>query len=393
MPEQMDHHLDEQIGPLRAMIARRKLVDFLFAMLGMFLVAASLLVLVALFGQLARDGSRRLGETHLVKVSGFAPGRFEVSGTLLREGSQWSLKPELPMEDLPAILPLDMSGAETDYSSMVGKHVAVDAGRSRTLPLKVRSMEKLVTQSFFNSMPSREARRAGIKSPLVGSILVVFVTMLLAVPLGVAAGVYLEEYAPKNRVTALIEVNIANLAGVPSIIWGLMALGLLVYTLGLPRSILTAGLTLGLLVLPIVIIATREAIRAIPVAIREASYACGASKWETTRFHVIPYSMSGILTGSIIGLSRAVGETAPLITIGALTYIPFLPDFSWKHPLGWLNSQFTVMPIQMFNWISRPEAAFAENAAAAGLVLLALTLSMNALAIILRYRLRKKIKW
>jgi phosphate transport system permease protein len=148
-----------------------------------------------------------------------------------------------------------------------------------------------------------------------------------------------------------------------------------------------------LLVLPIVIMATREAIRAIPNSIREASYACGASKWQTVRYHIIPYSMSGILTGSIIGLSRAIGETAPLITIGALTYVPFIPGFSWKAPLAWMKSEFTVMPIQMFAWISKPDVAFQDNAAAAGVVLLVLTLSMNAVAIVLRYRLRKRIQW
>ncbi|MEO6435850.1 MAG: phosphate ABC transporter permease PstA, partial [Tepidisphaeraceae bacterium] len=178
---------------------------------------------------------------------------------------------------------------------------------------------------FFTAFPSRRAAQAGILSAWVGSCLIMVVTMLFSLPLGVAAGIYLEEYAPKNWLTAMIEVNIANLAGVPSIIWGLMALGLFVHSaLNLGQSIQTAGLTLGLLVLPIVIISTREAIRSIPNSIREASYACGATRWQTVWFHVIPYSMSGILTGSIIGLSRAIGETAPLITIGALSYIAFL---------------------------------------------------------------------
>ena len=186
----------------------------------------------------------------------------------------------------------------------------------------------------------------------------------------------------------------------PSIIWGLMALGLFVYLFHLGHSVATAGLTLGLLVLPIVIIATREAIRSVPATIREASIALGATKWQTVRNHIIPYSMSGILTGSIIGLSRAIGETAPLITIGALTYIPFLPpppvQFEPElsvQPFAWLTSPFTVMPIQMFNWTSRPDPAFHRNAAAAGVVLVALTLAMNAVAIVLRYRLRKRIKW
>ena len=215
---------------------------------------------------------------------------------------------------------------------------------------------------------------------------------------GVASAVYLEEYAPKNWFTAIIEINITNLAGVPSIIYGLLALGLFVYALGLGQSILSAGLTLGLLILPVVIVATREAIRSIPSAIREAAYAVGATKWQTTWNHVLPYSLPGIMTGVIIGMARAIGETAPIITIGALTFIAFLPPapVTAQFPflsLEWLSAPFTVMPIQMFNWTSRPEAAFHQNAAAAGLVLLFMTLSMNALAIYIRYRLRKRIKW
>jgi len=276
---------------------------------------------------------------------------------------------------------------------LAGQRVAIDVGRSKSFPLVARSMDKLAPQGFFGSMPSRNPARAGIKSPFVGSILVVGLTMLVALPMGVAAGIYMEEYGRKNWLTAIIEINIANLAGVPSIIWGLMALGLFVYAFGFERDMRTAGMTLGLLVLPIVIMATREAIRSIPQSIREASYGCGATRWQTVRYHIIPYSMSGILTGAIISLSRAIGETAPLITIGALTYVTFLPEFSWSSPFSWMKSEYTVLPIQMFNWISRPEKKFHENAAAAGMVLLALTLSMNAVAIVLRYRLRRSIKW
>ncbi|HYF14332.1 MAG TPA: phosphate ABC transporter permease PstA [Phycisphaerales bacterium] len=267
---------------------------------------------------------------------------------------------------------------------------------------------------FVSNFPSRFPARAGIRSALAGTALVMFVTMITAIPLGVMAGIYLEEYARKNWVTTVIEINIANLAGVPSIIWGLMALGLFVYTFGLGRSILTAGLTLGLLVLPIVIVATREAIRAIPQGIREASFACGATKLQTVRHHILPYSMPGILTGSIIALSRAIGETAPLITIGALTYIAFLPPapftaeskpipadgesvsavYSVFHQAtAWLQSEFTVLPIQMFNWVSKPNPEFHVNAAATGLILLAVTLVMNTVAITLRYRLRRRIQW
>lgn len=251
---------------------------------------------------------------------------------------------------------------------------------------------------FFTSFPSRKPDQAGILSAWVGSTLVMVVTACAAVPLGVAAGIYLEEYAPRNWMTDLIEINVTNLAGVPSIIYGLLALGLFVYGLGLGQSILTAGLTLALLILPVVIVATREAIRSIPAVIREGAYALGATKWQVTADHILPYSLPGILTGVIIGMARAIGETAPVITIGALTFIAFLPPapVSAEPPFlsfEWIMSPFTVMPIQMFNWTSRPEAAFHQNAAAAGLVLVVMTLSMNALAIFIRYRLRKRIKW
>lgn len=252
--------------------------------------------------------------------------------------------------------------------------------------------------SFFSNFPSRRAERAGILSALVGSSLVMLVTALAAIPLGIAAGVYLEEYARRSWLTEIIEINVTNLAGVPSIVYGLLALGLFVYGLGFGQSILSAGLTLALLILPVIIVATREAIRAIPGSIREGAYALGATRWQTVRDHVVPYSTGGILTGVIIGLARAIGETAPIITIGALTFIAFLPPA----PVGgefpflsfeWLRSPFTVMPIQMFNWLSRPQAAFQENAAAAGVVLVVLTLLMNGAAIWLRLRYRKRIKW
>jgi phosphate transport system permease protein len=252
--------------------------------------------------------------------------------------------------------------------------------------------------AFFTSFPSRHASQAGILSAWVGTTLVMLVTMLSAVPLGVAAGIYLEEYAPRNWMTDLIEINVTNLAGVPSIVYGLLALGLFVYGLDFGQSVLTAGLTLALLILPVVIVATRESIRAIPGTIREGAYAVGATKWQTVRDHVLPYSTGGILTGVIIGLARAIGETAPVITIGALTFIAFLPPSPVKGEFpfisfDWLFAPFTVMPIQMFNWVSRPQAAFLENAAAAGVVLIVMTLAMNAVAIWLRYRYRKRIKW
>ena len=251
---------------------------------------------------------------------------------------------------------------------------------------------------FFTSFPSRRAANAGILSAWVGSLLVMFVTALSAVPLGVAAGVYLEEYAPKNLITDIIEINVTNLAGVPSIVYGLLALGVFVYMFGFGQSVLTAGLTLGLLILPVIIVATREALRAIPVHVREGAYGCGATQWQVVSDHLVPYATPGIMTGVIIALSRAIGETAPIITIGALTFIAFLPPapISSTAPFinfDWLWSGFTVMPIQMFNWTSRPEEAFQQNAAAAGLILVLMTLLMNALAIWLRYRLRKSIAW
>ncbi|MCX7636168.1 MAG: phosphate ABC transporter permease PstA, partial [Syntrophales bacterium] len=178
--------------------------------------------------------------------------------------------------------------------------------------------------SFFTAYPSRFPEKAGILSAWVGTTLVMVVTAATAVPLGIATGIYLEEYGRKNWFTHLIEINMNNLAGVPSIIYGLLALGLFVYFFKFGESILTGGLTLGLLILPLVVIATRESIRAIPNSIREASYALGATKWQTVKDHILPYSMGGILTGIIIGLSRAIGETAPIITVGALTFIAFL---------------------------------------------------------------------
>jgi len=251
---------------------------------------------------------------------------------------------------------------------------------------------------FFSDFPSRRAGSAGLLSAWVGSLLVMLVTFLTAVPMGVAAGLYLEEYAPKNWFSDLIEINVSNLAGVPSIIYGLLALGLFVYGFGFGQSILTAGMTLGLLILPIVIVSTRESIRAIPIAIREAAYAVGATKWQVVKDHVVKYSQGGILTGVIIGMSRALGETAPIITIGALTFIAFLPPspITVEPPFlnfEWLSSSFTVLPIQMFNWLSRPDHAFHINAAATGAIIIVVTLLINGTAIWLRYKIRKNIKW
>jgi phosphate transport system permease protein len=247
---------------------------------------------------------------------------------------------------------------------------------------------------FLTNFPSRRPEQAGILSAWVGTVLVMLTTAALAVPIGIAAGIYLEEYAPKNWITDVIEINVSNLAGVPSIIYGLLALGLFVQTFRLGQTILVAGMTLALLILPIIIVATREALRGISLEVREAAYALGSDQWQVVHMFLLPAARPGILTGTIVGMSRAIGETAPIITIGALTIIAFLPpaplqpEFPFVN-FEWLSSPFTVLPIQMFNWISRPQAGFHVAAAATGVILLVLTLLMNGLAIYIRYRIRR----
>jgi len=236
---------------------------------------------------------------------------------------------------------------------------------------------------FLTSYPSRRPEDAGIWHALTGSVSVILLTALLAVPIGVAAAIYLEEYGGRSLAARVVEINIANLAAVPSIIYGLLGLGLFVRALQMGRSVLAGASTLALLVLPVIILATREALRAVPPSIREGSYALGATKWQTVWYQVLPMAMPGILTGTILALSRAIGETAPLITIGALTFVAFAPDGIW--------SPFTVLPIQIFNWVSRPQPAFQVNAAAAIVVLLVLLLAMNAAAIWLRDRYQKRL--
>ena len=236
--------------------------------------------------------------------------------------------------------------------------------------------------TFLTTFPSRHAEEAGVYHALMGSIWVIGLTAALALPVGVAAAIYLEEYGTRSRVARFIELNIANLAAVPSIIYGLLGLGLFVRLMGMGQSVLAGAATLALLALPVVILSTREALRTVPSTIREGSYALGATKWQTIWHQVLPMALPGVLTGLILALSRAIGETAPLITIGALTYIPFAPDSVW--------SKFTVLPIQVFNWVSRPQAEFHTNAAAAILVLLALLLTMNAVAVIVRDRSQRQ---
>ncbi len=235
---------------------------------------------------------------------------------------------------------------------------------------------------FVRGFPSRRAEQAGIWHALMGSVSVIAVTTVIAVPLGVGAAIYLEEYGTRSRAAKLIEINITNLAAVPSIIYGLLGLGLFVRMLAMGRSVMAGGATLALLALPVVILSTREALRAVPMSLREGSYALGATKWQTIWNQVIPVAMPGILTGLILALSRAIGETAPLITIGAVTFVSFAPDSLW--------SPFTVLPIQIFNWVSRPQVEFQANAAAGIIILLLLLLTMNALAIWLRDRYQKR---
>jgi phosphate transport system permease protein len=232
--------------------------------------------------------------------------------------------------------------------------------------------------SFLTGTASRRPTEAGILHALAGSVWVIALTACLALPIGVAAAVYLEEYGGRSRMAKFIDLNLANLAAVPSVIYGLLGLAVFVRLMGMGRSVLAAAATLALLSLPVVILSTREALRAVPGSVREGSYALGATKWQTVWHQVLPVALPGVLTGIILAMSRAVGETAPLIAIGALTYVPFSPDSVW--------SPFTVLPIQIFNWVSRPQADFRTNAAAAILVLLVLLLSMNAVALVLRDR-------
>lgn len=238
---------------------------------------------------------------------------------------------------------------------------------------------------FLTGFPSRKAEVAGILPALVGSAYLMVLTAVMAVPIGVGAAIYLEEYARPSRLTSLIELNINNLAGVPSIIYGLLGLEVFVRVLGFGRSLLAGAATLALLLLPLIIVSSREALRTVPLSLREASFALGADRWQTIRGVVLPMALPGILTGMILSLARAIGETAPLITIGALGYVGFIPDS--------VRSEFTALPIQIFNWVSRPQAAFHINAAAAIIVLVALLLILNGIAIWLRARLQRRVYW
>lgn len=251
---------------------------------------------------------------------------------------------------------------------------------------------------FITNYPSRKPAEAGVLSAWVGTVWIAVLTLLAAFPMGVAAATYLEEYSKRNWLRELIEINITNLSAVPSIIYGLLGLELFVRGMNMDRSVISGALTLAILILPLIIISTREAIRAIPPTIREASLALGATKWQTIRNQILPAAMPSILTGTILAISRAIGEASPLITIGALTYVAFLPaspislEFPYISFKG-LFDPFSVLPIQIFNWVSRPQKGFLINAAAGIIILLIIVFIMNGIATYLRYRYEKRIRW
>jgi len=247
-----------------------------------------------------------------------------------------------------------------------------------------QGLERL-SWDFVMSLPSRFAEKSGIYSAWMGTVWILVFTTMISFPLGVGAGIYLEEYGGNSWLSTFLEINISNLAGVPSIIYGLLGLGVFVRMMQMGNSILAGSLTLSLLILPIIIVSTREAVRAVPSTIKEASVALGASKWQTIWYQILPASFGGILTGVILAISRAVGETAPLIVVGALVYVPFAP----KSPMD----EFTVLPVQIFNWVTRPQQEFVINAAAGIIVLLGITFMMNGIAVYLRHKWQQRVKW
>jgi phosphate transport system permease protein len=242
-----------------------------------------------------------------------------------------------------------------------------------------------LSPDLLTNSPSRKPEQAGLRPALLGTLWVIGLTALLAFPVGIGAAVYLEEYAPTNRWTRILKTNIANLAGVPSVVYGLLGLGVFVSLFALGRTVLSSALTLALLILPVIIIASQEAIRAVPPSLRLAAFALGATPWQVARDHVIPAAMPGILTGIILSISRAMGETAPLLVVGAAAYVTF-------NPTG-LMSKYTVLPVQIYEWARRPQQEFQDLAAAAIIVLLLLLLILNATAIYLRHRFAKKVTW
>lgn len=242
-----------------------------------------------------------------------------------------------------------------------------------------------LSPDFLTNFPSRFPEKAGIKSALWGSIWLISLVFLISVPIGIASAIYLEEYKIKGMLARVIEVNITNLAGVPSIVYGILGLAIFVRFFGLDRSLIAGAFTMSLLILPVIIIASREALRAVPQSIRHGAYALGATQWQTIYHHVLPAALPGILTGVILAMSRAIGETAPLIMIGALTYVAFVPES--------IMDPFATLPIQIFNWASRPQAAFEEVAAAGIIVLLVVLLTMNLAAVVIRNYAQRKYRW
>lgn len=242
-----------------------------------------------------------------------------------------------------------------------------------------------INWQFITSLPSRLPQKAGILTALVGTVWILLLTAIIAIPIGIGAGIYLEEYSKKNRFNNFLEINLTNLAGVPSIIYGLLGLEIFGRIMGMGGSLIAGACTLSLLILPIIVVATREALKAVPKSLREASYALGATKWQTTWMQVLPAGAGGVVTGVILALSRAIGETAPLIVIGALAYVPFVPSSP--------TDEFTVLPIQIFNWVSRPQKGFIINSSAAIIVLLIITFIMNGIAMYLRNKWQKRTKW
>ena len=244
---------------------------------------------------------------------------------------------------------------------------------------------QLAFLDLLTNTSSRKPEQAGLRPALLGTLWVIGLTALFAFPIGVGAAVYLEEYAPDNRWTRLLKTNISNLAGVPSVVYGLLGIGVFVSLLSLGRTVISGALTMGLLILPVIIIASQEAIRAVPPSLRQAAFALGATRWQVARDHVIPTAMPGILTGIILSISRAIGETAPLLVVGAAAYVTFNPNG--------LTSKYTVLPMQIYEWARRPQQDFQDLAAAAIIVLLALLLILNATAIYFRQRFSKKMNW
>ena len=242
-----------------------------------------------------------------------------------------------------------------------------------------------LSMHLLTNVPSRKAELAGMRPAILGTLWVICLTAVIAFPIGVGAAVYLEEYAQNNRWTRLLKLNIANLAGVPSVVYGLLGLGVFVSLFNLGRTVISGSLTLALLILPVVIIASQEAIRAVPSSLRQAAFALGATRWQVARDHVLPAAMPGILTGIILSVSRAIGETAPLLVVGAAAYVTFNPDG--------LMSKYTVIPMQIYEWARRPQAEFTNLAAAAIIVLLAVLLLLNGVAIYLRQRASSRVHW